>query len=100
MDNLTYFREALRDNRKQRNLTLAQVSLGMGVTIGYLSDIERGNREPSEDLALRLCELYQIDPDFYFACVGRVPVDIRQKAPTILMDSFAQLRSVIKDKGW
>lgn len=100
MSNMGYFREAVRDNRTLRGMTQAQVAGEVGVTAGHIADIERGGREPSEELALRLCELFHIDQDFYFACAGLVPVDIRDKAPTILMDSFAQLRSVINEKGW
>jgi putative transcriptional regulator len=100
MSNMVPFRDAVRANRTERSMTQAHVAAEVGVTASHIADIERGNREPSEDLALRLCEVFHIDQDFYFACAGLVPIDLRDKAPTILMDSFAQLRQTIKDKGW
>lgn len=41
------FDNHIREIRKAKNLTLADVSAKTGVTIAYLSDIERGNRHGS-----------------------------------------------------
>lgn len=40
------FGRFLREARKQSSLTQAQVAKGLGVSMTYLSDIERGHRPP------------------------------------------------------
>jgi len=46
--------------RKDRRLSLAQVSRLVGVHVSSVSRIERGLSMPSPRIALRLCHLYNI----------------------------------------
>lgn len=47
--------EALRAQRMRRGLTLRQVSAEARVSLGYISEIERGQKEASSELLGSLC---------------------------------------------
>ena len=53
-------KNALRKIRKERSLTLAQVSRLVSAHVSTLSRIERGLIVPTPRLAIRLCQLYNI----------------------------------------
>jgi transcriptional regulator with XRE-family HTH domain len=48
--------EVLRDRRMQRGLTLREVSAEARVSLGYISEIERGQKEASSELLASLCD--------------------------------------------
>jgi len=56
---MTLFRrllgEALRTQRMERGLTLREVSAEARVSLGYISEIERGQKEASSELLSSLC---------------------------------------------
>lgn len=45
----------LRGARKQRGWTLREVSSRAQVSLGYLSEVERGHKEPSSELLAAIC---------------------------------------------
>ena len=47
--------DVLRDVRMQRGLTLREVSAEARVSLGYISEIERGQKEASSELLASLC---------------------------------------------
>jgi transcriptional regulator with XRE-family HTH domain len=47
--------DVLRDRRMQRGMTLRQVSAVARVSLGYISEIERGQKEASSELLASLC---------------------------------------------
>ena len=47
--------EVLRSRRVQRGMTLREVSAGARVSLGYISEIERGQKEASSELLASLC---------------------------------------------
>jgi transcriptional regulator with XRE-family HTH domain len=47
--------EVLRDRRMERGLTLREVSKEARVSLGYISEIERGQKEASSELLSSLC---------------------------------------------
>lgn len=49
----------LREARKRRKLTLQQVGQAVGIDVGNLSRIERGQQVPTPALAGRLYEFYE-----------------------------------------
>lgn len=50
-----YLGDAIREARIQRNLTLRQVSSAARVSLGYISEVERGQKEASSELVLAIC---------------------------------------------
>jgi transcriptional regulator with XRE-family HTH domain len=47
--------DVLRERRVQRGLTLREVSAQARVSLGYISEIERGQKEASSELLASLC---------------------------------------------
>ncbi len=47
--------DVLRSERMQRGLTLREVSAEARVSLGYISEIERGQKEASSELLASLC---------------------------------------------
>lgn len=48
--------DALRSARRSQGRTLRDVSTGASVSLGYLSEIERGQKEASSELLSAICE--------------------------------------------
>ena len=48
--------EALRNRRRAQRRTLRDVSTSANVSLGYLSEIERGHKEASSELLAAICE--------------------------------------------
>ena len=48
--------DVLRGARMQRGMTLREVSAEARVSLGYISEIERGQKEASSELLASLCE--------------------------------------------
>ena len=47
--------DVLRDARTRQGLTLRELSAGARVSLGYISEIERGQKEASSELLASLC---------------------------------------------
>ena len=52
--------DVLRDARMQRGLTLREVSADARVSLGYISEIERGQKEASSELLASLCGALEV----------------------------------------
>lgn len=64
MKNKTNLGDFLRDKRKSSKLTLKDVTSKMGWSVVYLSDIERGRRNPpSNDRLLEISKILKINFD-------------------------------------
>ncbi|MDG9675074.1 helix-turn-helix transcriptional regulator [Micromonospora parva] len=48
--------DALRARRQGQQRTLREVSTAANVSLGYLSEIERGHKEPSSELLAAICD--------------------------------------------
>ncbi len=47
--------EALREERQRQGRTLRDVALGATMSLGYVSEVERGVKEPSSECLAALC---------------------------------------------
>ncbi|MFW6775163.1 helix-turn-helix domain-containing protein [Nocardioides sp. CPCC 205120] len=52
--------DVLRRERVQRGMTLREVSAGARVSLGYISEIERGQKEASSELLASLCAALEV----------------------------------------
>lgn len=52
--------EVLRTQRVRRGLTLREVSAEARVSLGYISEIERGQKEASSELLFSLCSALDV----------------------------------------
>ncbi len=52
--------ETLRDARTRQSRTLRDVSTAANVSLGYLSEVERGRKEASSELLASICDALEI----------------------------------------
>ena len=52
--------DVLREKRTERGLTLREVSADARVSLGYISEIERGQKEASSELLASLCGALEV----------------------------------------
>jgi transcriptional regulator with XRE-family HTH domain len=73
-EQLKQFGQKLHDLRKNAGLSLAEVGKAVDLSHNYLSEIERGKKEPSRETIRDLAEFYNIDEDELFEILTfRVP---------------------------
>jgi transcriptional regulator with XRE-family HTH domain len=53
--------ETLRDARTKQNRTLRDVSNAANVSLGYLSEVERGRKEASSELLASICDALDLE---------------------------------------
>ena len=80
------FGDLLRKLRRQAHKTLGDVSRELGVSIPYLSDVERGNRKPfTTERLLKLAKFLTIDASQLIEAADRdkgfIEYDIRKASP-------------------
>ena len=75
----------LRRARTARRRTLRDVSRRARVSLGYLSEVERGRKEPSSELLAAICEALDVAlPDLLTEAahaLARVPADAAPRLP-------------------
>ena len=73
--------ETLRGARTQQNRTLRDVSTAANVSLGYLSEVERGRKEASSELLASICDALDLELSDLLDSVSRTmrtdaPVDM------------------------
>lgn len=58
----------LRSIRKQKNLTILQLSEKSKVNNGYISEIENGKKIPTIDVICKLAEALKCKPEDLYEC--------------------------------
>lgn len=65
----------LQEIRKGTGLSIFKVGRAIGVSGGYISQIERGVRPPSDAVLIRLAELYSVEQKELFGLYEKLPDD-------------------------
>jgi transcriptional regulator with XRE-family HTH domain len=63
--------ETLRGQRLRQRRTLREVSAAARVSLGYLSEVERGQKEPSSELLAAICGALDVELSDLFAEVSQ-----------------------------
>jgi transcriptional regulator with XRE-family HTH domain len=63
--------ETLRGLRLRQRRTLREVSATARVSLGYLSEVERGQKEPSSELLAAICSALDVELSELFAEVSQ-----------------------------
>lgn len=63
--------ETLRDARTSQNRTLRDVSTAANVSLGYLSEVERGRKEASSELLASICDALEVQMSDVLDVVSR-----------------------------
>jgi transcriptional regulator with XRE-family HTH domain len=81
----TFVGDVLRRHRLEQRRTLAEVAREACVSVQYLSEVERGRKEPSSEILAAVCDSLRIELSDLLAEVGR---DLtRDRAPVLRLDS-------------
>lgn len=89
--------DVLRAHRVQRGLTLRELSADARVSLGYISEIERGQKEASSELIGSLCAALDLPlSDLLRDVSDAVALEEAATAPTrLLVPSEATRRDVV-----
>lgn len=60
MSNIQVIGERIKFYRKERGLTQKELERDLGVAPRYISNIEQGNRGPSIDMQVKICQYFGI----------------------------------------
>ena len=77
--------EVLRRNRLEQRRTLADVARDACVSIQYLSEVERGRKEPSSEVLAAVCAALRIELSDLLAEVRRELV--QERAPVLRLEA-------------
>jgi transcriptional regulator with XRE-family HTH domain len=93
--------DVLRDARQRQGRTLREVSSAARVSLGYLSEVERGQKEASSELLHSICEALDVPMSLVLREVSdRVAVTEGLVIPdTVPIDLAASLEGG-SDAGW
>jgi len=82
--------EVLRDVRQQKGRTLRQVASRASVALGYLSEVERGQKEASSEILASVADALDIPVSFIMREVGdRISVlEGLQSFPDVVPDDL------------
>lgn len=65
--------------RMQKRLSLAKVSIHIGINPMALSEIEHGIRLPSDDITRNISNFYDIDENILFKLIDKVPLGAKEE---------------------
>ncbi|KYG38115.1 helix-turn-helix domain-containing protein [Bacillus gaemokensis] len=88
--------DLLRLKRLEKKYTLETTSKMVGVSINYISKLEKGeNSNPSDDIIVNLAKVLGLNEDRLFECFGKIPLSTRQalESHPILSKSISQITS-------
>jgi transcriptional regulator with XRE-family HTH domain len=72
--------ELLRLKRVDRQKTLSEIAEMVGVSINYISELEKGSKSnPSDEIIVKLSEIYNINEDDLFMAFNRIPLSARKE---------------------
>jgi transcriptional regulator with XRE-family HTH domain len=84
--------KALRRNRLEQHRTLAEVARDACVSVPYLSEVERGRKEPSSEVLAAVCDSLRIELSDLLAEVRRDLVSDR--APALRLETARRRHQV------
>ena len=92
----------LRTQRKARGFNLQQLAARAKITVGYLSDIERGRRAPSSKVLQSLAPVLELDTQELLIRGGHIPdyiIDYIREHPSASLLLHRLVRYNLSDKS-
>lgn len=77
--------DTLRRARTQQHRTLREVSVAASVSLGYLSEVERGRKEASSELLASICQALELDLSDVLETASAA---LRRNAPQVVAASL------------
>ncbi|CDQ21723.1 helix-turn-helix domain-containing protein [Halobacillus karajensis] len=69
----------LRQKRKDKKYRLEDVSKLLGISVMYLSQIERNLRKPSDELIYKIADLYDMDVKYLLNSYNRITEEMKEE---------------------
>lgn len=85
------FAEKLKSLRKEYKISQRDLAKELGVGSGVISDVERGQRNPSERLAFKLADRFNTDPSYWLDKDIEIEKMIKESPFKQLTDGLEQL---------
>jgi transcriptional regulator with XRE-family HTH domain len=93
--------DVLRSARQHQGRTLREVSSAARVSLGYLSEVERGQKEASSELLLSICEALDVPMSVILRDVSdRVAVAEGLVVPDTVPAELSSIVSQHRGDGW
>jgi transcriptional regulator with XRE-family HTH domain len=92
----TIIGDLLRLKRLEKKYTLETTAKYVGVSINYISKLEKGlNSNPSDEIIVKLASTLEIDEDKLFQSFGKIPLSTRKvlEAHPSLTKALAQVNA-------
>jgi transcriptional regulator with XRE-family HTH domain len=83
--------DVLRRHRVEQDRTLREVSEAAAVSLGYLSEVERGKKEPSSELLASICLALRIPLAQLLGEVSRELLDAEADATPVAVGAHARV---------
>jgi hypothetical protein len=77
--------DVLRERRRAQGRTLREVSATASVSLGYLSEVERGEKEASSELLASICGALELPLSQVLVDVSRRMAESEGLAPTVTL---------------
>jgi len=93
--------EYIAHQRKVRSIRQKDLASTLEISIQYMHDIEKGNRQFPRHLVPKLAAVFKIDPDLLYFYIGILPPDIFDYPfgfrDERILAAFASLRDALFD---
>lgn len=80
--------DILKRQRLELGYTLDHTASEVGVSINYISELERNNKtNPSDEVIVKLAKVYRVDEDDLFNLFGKMPLATKEEVlsnPTLM----------------
>jgi len=86
--------DTLRTHRVRNGMTLRDVSAKARVSLGYISEVERGQKEPSSELLAALCDALQVSLSRVLRDVS-VQLELAEQLESMVPDDAAKLKELV-----
>lgn len=88
--------DRLRELRRGCGLSLKELGLRTGLSVSYLSEIERGSKTPAYEAVVGLAAALNADPDELCAGFRIVPPDVAELV-TRTVDNIRETRALLAE---
>jgi transcriptional regulator with XRE-family HTH domain len=93
--------DVLRDARQRQRRTLREVSSAARVSLGYLSEVERGQKEASSELLSSICDALDVPMSLVLREVSdRIAIAERLLIPDTIPFELTESLNGHVDAGW
>jgi transcriptional regulator with XRE-family HTH domain len=78
-EKLKEFGQFLFKQRMDRKMSLVDAGKCIGISANYLGELERGEKEPSDNVLRQIAECYEVPEESLFSILRRVPLGIKEE---------------------